>query len=222
MVGEAEGDIVGKAVVLEQQAQGPASRRPVDEVGAAPAQHMVGAFRQDGLVAHLLDGAGQGVVVDELGIAERCGPYPKKFLDAVVVQTDLLPELVRRVEEGQGMVVGLGKQFHTAGGHQFTVALDDFRGIGLELVQRRAGDGEAHLELSLMAPDEPEQQGVHGKIAFACHLEQDTAIGVLVFIPGVGPDIEEGVVAQTVGLVYLKIEADGGHAISSPRQAGRR
>ena len=29
------------------------------------------------------------------------------------------------------------------------------------------------------------------------------------------PDIEEGVVAQTVGLVYLKIETDGGHAISS-------
>ena len=183
---------------------------------------MVGAFRQDGLVAHFLHGTGQGVVVDELGIAERGGPHTEQLFDAVIVQADLLPELVRRVEEGQRVVVGLGKQLHAAGGHQLPVALDDFRGVGLELVQGRAGDGETHLELPLMAPDELEQQGVHGQIAFARHLEEDAAVGVLVLVPGIGADIEEGVVAQAVRLMYLKIETDGGHAISSPQQAGRR
>ena len=72
------------------------------------------------------------------------------------------------------------------------------------------------------SPDELEQQGVHGQIAFARHLEEDAAVGVLVLVPGIGADIEEGVVAQAVRLMYLKIETDGGHAISSPQQAGRR
>ena len=62
-----------------------------------------------------------------------------------------------------------------------------------------------------MPPDQGEQQGIHGQIAFARDLEEDVAIGVLIFVKGVRADVEKGVMAQTIGLMHLKVEADGGH-----------
>ena len=52
------------------------------------------------------------------------------------MQGDLFPELLRGIQKRQRMVVRLGKQFHASGGHQFPEALDDFRRVGLELIER--------------------------------------------------------------------------------------
>ena len=95
MIGETEGDVVGQGIVLEQQLQRAASRRTVDEIRTAPAEDMVRALGEHGVIAHVLHRAGQRVVVDELRIAEHAGPDPEQRLDALVVQRDLLPEFLR-------------------------------------------------------------------------------------------------------------------------------
>ena len=104
MVGETEGDIVGKTVVLEQQFELVAARGAVEEVGTAPAENVIRAFGKDGLVAHVFHGAGKGVVVNQLGIAEDHGPDAEQLLDAVVVLPHLRAKFLRRIEEGKRCV----------------------------------------------------------------------------------------------------------------------
>ena len=128
----------------------------------------------------------------------------------------LKTEFFRRIEKGEGMGACLGEHLHAACFHKFPVALDNLRGIGLKLVQRRAGNGKTRLEAPLMAFDESEQQGVHGQIALAGHLEQDAAVGVLILIERTLPYVEKGIVAQAVGLMHLKIEADVRHGYLLP------
>ena len=106
------------------------------------------------------------------------------------------------------MVIGFGKQLHAARFHQFPEALDDLGRVALELVERGAGNGEAHLEAALVATDQLEQKSIHGQVALAGHLEEDAAVGVLILVKGIPPDVEKGVMPQTVGLMDLKVKAN--------------
>ena len=120
------------------------------------------------------------------------------------------------------MVVGFGQQLDASRLHQFAETLDDFGRVGLELVQRRAGNGETDLEQPAVPADQFEQQGVHGQIALAGHLEENAAVRVLVLIEGIHPDVEKGVVPQAVRLMNLTVEADRGHINSPPERVAHR
>ena len=138
------------------------------------------------------------------------------------MQGDLFPELLRGIQKRQRMVVRLGKQFHASGGHQFPEALDDFRRVGLELIERRSGNGETDLEPAVVFADQLEQKRVHGQVAFTGHLQHDAAVRVLVLVKGVHADVEKGVVPQPVRLVDLKIETKCRHIIFPRKQVARK
>ena len=140
------------------------------KLGLTPAEHVIRAFGQNRVIAHVLHGLGERVVVDKLGIAEDAWPHAEKGLDALVVQGHLFAEFFGGIEEGQRMVIGFGKQLHAARFHQFPEALDDLGRVALELVERGAGNGEAHLEAALVATDQLEQKSIHGQVALAGHL----------------------------------------------------
>ena len=222
VVREPEGDVVREAVILEQKLEAIAPRRAVDEVRAAPAEHMIRTLGKHGLVAHRFHGPCQIVVVDKFRIAEDTGRYAEERFDPLVVQGDLFPELLRGIQKRQRMVVRLGKQFHASGGHQFPEALDDFRRVGLELIERRSGNGETDLEPAVVFADQLEQKRVHGQVAFTGHLQHDAAVRVLVLVKGVHADVEKGVVPQPVRLVDLKIETKCRHIIFPRKQVARK
>lgn len=91
VVREPEGDVVREAVILEQKLEAIAPRRAVDEVRAAPAEHVIRTLGKHGLVAHRFHGARQIVVVDQFRIAEDTGRYAEERFDPLVVQGDLVP-----------------------------------------------------------------------------------------------------------------------------------
>jgi beta-lactamase regulating signal transducer with metallopeptidase domain len=82
-------------------------RRAVDEIRAAIAEDVVRAFAEDPVVAHVADEVGEVIVVDQLRVAEDARLLTEEFLDLLAMQFDLRTELFARVEEREGLVVGL-------------------------------------------------------------------------------------------------------------------
>ena len=101
---------------------------------------MAGAFGEHGLESEVIDLAGDGVGVDELGVAEGHGLHAEVLLDGLLVLLHLMDELGRGGEGGQGVVVGLAEELHLAGGRQFLEAVKHLRGVAVELLERGAGD----------------------------------------------------------------------------------
>lgn len=165
---------------------------------------MIRALGQTGLIPHIFHFAGHIIAVDELGIAEHAGGLAEQLFNALAVAKRLFPEFIARKQKGQAVAIGFIQKFHTAGAPQRLEAFQHFGGVFFKLVQSRAGQGEADLELALVFADEVEQHVVHGQIALARHLEQNIAVGVFVLVKGVRADVEKGVVTQPVGLMDLK------------------
>ena len=68
---------------------------------------MIGAFGEDGVVAHVLDHLGDVVAVDQLGVAEHVRHDAEMLLDEIVVHGDLGLELLGIEERSQRVRVGL-------------------------------------------------------------------------------------------------------------------
>ena len=109
------------------------------------------------------------------------------------------------------MVVRLVEEFHTAGICQLLEALQNFGGVLEALVDERTGHGEGDAEAALMALDELKHEGVHGQVAFFCHLLHHSAVFFHIFIVVVNADVEEAELTQPVGLMHLKVKTYGRH-----------
>ena len=220
-VGEAEGDVVGKPVVLEEQAYAAAGARLIDEIGAAPVDDLIRALREDGPEALFLGDIRDIVVVDELRVAEGRGRDVEVFLHEAVVLIDLGPELVHGEEKGQGMGVGLGKHFHAARVHELLEALEHVRRELHHLIDEDAGEGEAHLEGAVMPLYLAVEKVVHGQVALLGHLAHDGTVRLVILVNMVVTNVEEGIMTQTVRLMDLEIKANGRH-VSFLSSQGRR
>lgn len=217
LVGEAEGNVVREAVVLQKKSYATAVAGLVCKVWRSPVNDLVGTFGEDGLVAHLLRSFCYIVVVDELGIAEGCGPDTEVLLHKLVMDSDLFHPLVGREEEGEGVGIGFSKDFHAARVYQFLEALQNIWCVLHHLFDKDAGKREGHLELAIVSLDELQEQRVHGQIALVRHLQHDGPVGIIVLVHVVVTNVEERVMPEPVGLMNLKVETDGRHLISPLR-----
>ena len=172
---------------------------------------MIGAFGEDGVVAHVLDHLGDIVAVDQLGVAEHVRHDAEMLLDEIVMHGDLGLELLGIEERGQRVRVGLGDDLRAAGIDERLEAVEDLGLVLGELVERDAGDRERNLELALPLLDHFQQQGVHGQVAFAGDFIKNGAVGFHVLVEVALADVEEAVAAQAVGLMDLEIETDRRH-----------
>src|SRR3989339_496459 len=97
------------------------------------------------------------------------------------------------------MVIGLVDKFNAPGLGELLKKFEDLGVVLLELGECAAADGEGDLELSLVALDELEEQGIHGNVA----------LFRVVLVEVVGPNVEKRVVLpQPERLVDLEIKAE--------------
>ena len=106
------------------------------------------------------------------------------------------------------MGIGLGKEFDAAGFGEGLETVEDFGSVAFELLDGHAGDGERHLEGSVMAEDQVVQHLVGRQVAALCDTAHDGPVGEIVEIVVVIADVEEAELTQTVGLMDLEVETN--------------
>ena len=204
-VREAEGDVVREFVVAQQQAQFLVDGVGVYIVGRFPAQHVLGTFGQHRTEAHFGHCGADVVGVDQLCVSEGGRFHPEFLFYKCRVEFYLFGEILLRSQRGQRVGVSLGEELYATRGGQFLERFEDFGRIGAELFDGDARDRERAAELTLVFPDELQQQGVHRQVALPGDFLHDGAVQQVVQIVVILAHVEEAVLLQSPGLVYLKI-----------------
>ena len=166
---------------------------------------MFGAFSQHRTEAHFGHGGADVVGVDQLRIAEGGRFHPEFLFYERRVEFYLFGEILLRSQRGQRVGVSLGEELYATRGGQFLERFEDFGCIGTELFDSDARDRERAAELTLVFPDELQQQGVHRQVALPGDFLHDGAVQQVVQIVVILAHVEEAVLLQSPGLVYLKI-----------------
>jgi hypothetical protein len=224
-IGEAEGDVIGEAVVFAEGGEGlvlPPNCRAgiagshVGVVGGAEAEDAVDTFAEDAgeaagsvWVFHVGDEVGEFVVVDEFGVAEDAGCDPEELFDLGRVHVDLLDKLTLGINEGEGVAVGLADELAAAGVGELLEEVDDIGAELLKLFEGDAGDGVGDAEVALVAFDQVEDQFGCWAIALVGDLAGDLAVFEVVEVEMVG--IKDRIAAEAEGLVDLKVKDDTCH-----------
>ncbi len=226
-VREPERDVVRQPVVLQQQREGTPPgrplarvRRPVHKVRRPEPENAIHPLAEHPLepraalaVLERGDEVRHIVVVGELGVAEDRRRLPEERLDPPGVLLDLLPELLTRIQERQRMVRGLGQKLAAPRVGQLPEQVQHIGRPRLDLIEHHARHRVGNLEGALVnlhhVADEPRRRTV----ALVGHLQQNLLVLGVVKVERIG--VEDRVAAQAVGLVDLKIEDDGGHAVFS-------
>ena len=105
-------------------------------IGRSPAKDPVGAFDQGAAETKALYGRRQAVPENQLGVAEDMGPPAEHPLDQPPMLVDLLGELGRIGEAGEGVMVSLAEDLHPAGVHQILERLQRLRRPGDQLLDQ--------------------------------------------------------------------------------------
>ena len=106
------------------------------------------------------------------------------------------------------MVVGLGKELHATCRSKFLETVEHLRTVAVKLLESGSGDGECHLECSLLLFNLLEKKLIHRKIAFLGYPAEDGTVGEIVVVVRVLTYVEKPVLSQTVGLMDLKIQTN--------------
>ena len=205
LVRETESNVVAERVVPQQQFQFGLLGAGIYIVRALPTHDVAGALGKHRLEAQLIDLPADAVGIDELGVPERFRRLAEELLHQGLVFEHLVAEFGLRSQRGQGVVIGLGQEFHAAGIGQGAERINHFGGIALKLLQHAAGERKSHLECPFLLLDDIQQQLVHRQIALLCHPLEDGPVGKIVIVVGILADIEKPVQAQPRGLVDLEI-----------------
>ncbi len=208
---EAESDVVGEAVIPQQELQPAASRRPVRRVAAPSRQEPVGALCQDRSEIHLFSRAGQVVVVDKFGVAEGPGRLAEKRLNSLFVGIHLAPEFLPGEQKGEGMAVGFAQELDGPRTGQLLKAVQNVRPVVSQLIQKRAADRKGDAEPAGVPPDQSGQDPVCRQVAAVSHAVEDLQVRLPVFVVMHAVHVEDGVSPQAAGLVNLETQADDGH-----------
>ena len=210
-VAETERDVVAQLAVLQQQLELGSRSTAVQEVGRAPAQHVLGIGGDGGFEAHGIDHRGHVVVINQLGVAEHLGLLAEELVDLGIVSLDLGHKLVGVVERRQAVGIGLAQELDAAGSGQFLHRVDELGYILFQLLQRGAADGEGHFELLAVFLDHVEQHLVGGQIRPLCDARDDVIVGKVIIVVVVVADVEETVMFQAERLMNLEIKTNRFH-----------
>src|SRR3989338_6896627 len=102
-----KGDVIGKAVILEQGLYLRRIRSAVDEVRTSPAKQVVGALRKYRLITNPFDEFRQLIVIHQLRVAEHLVRDPQKLLHLRAVKLHLTHKLILGIEESKRVMIGL-------------------------------------------------------------------------------------------------------------------
>jgi hypothetical protein len=127
------------------------------------------------------------------------------------MQLDLLAEFLARVEEREGVIVGLGEEFDAAGGVELMKCVHHFGDILLKLLEGDAGEGVGDAEAAFVHFDGVEERAVGGQIAFMGDFPAYFGVFVVVEVVAVG--VKDAVAAESEGLVDLEVKTDGWHLV---------
>ena len=105
------------------------------------------------------------------------------------------------------MIICLAEELHAAGVRKLAEAVDHFRSISLELLEGGSGDGECHLERSLVLLHEVEKEAVHRKVALLGNPSEDGTVGEVIVVMRILAYVEEPVKPESGRLVNLEIQA---------------
>jgi hypothetical protein len=100
--------------------------RLIDEIGAFPAQNVLGSFGYDGLVTQAGGQFGDVVRINQLRISENSGCLSEEGFDTLAVLLYLGFEFVRVGDAAKGVGVRFGQKFHAAGFGQFFETVQHF------------------------------------------------------------------------------------------------
>jgi len=155
--------------------------------------------------------AHQVVGIQQFGIP-KCGNGRAQFpFHQLPVQLNLPDKFGPRIEAGQAVAIRFAHPFHPTQGGERAKTLDELGRRRLHLFPRHAGNGKANPKLIAVFLHEFSQQAVGGQVGLPRHLPHDAVVEFIGKIIGVLPDAGKIVAAQPEWLVYLEIEADGGH-----------
>ncbi len=120
----------------------------------------------------------------------------------------LMLELTEIGKRGEGVVICLSEEFHTACLRKLTEAVQHIRSVSLKLLQGGASDRERHLEGPSVLFDEVQQEIVHRNIASLGYPAEDGPVSEIVIVVGILADVEKSVLSQSRRLMNLKIQTD--------------
>ena len=112
-------------------------------------------------------------------------------LHELIVQGNLFHPFPGREEEGDGVGIGFGQDFHAARVHKLLEAFEHFRSVLHHLFDKDAGQGEADPEVALVLIDQFQQEAVHGQIALVRNLQHDGLVGFIILVHVVVSNVEE-------------------------------
>lgn len=189
----------------------------VGEGGGAVVEGGFVAFGEDGGEAELAGEGGDGVVVDEVGVAEGVGGEVEEAFEHLAVEVDLFEGFAGGAEGGEGVVGGFGEEFDVGGGGEGVEEVEGLGGVDFELFDEGGGEGERDFEggrgggvgVGDYGVEERVEEAQEGEVDGFGELAEEGGVGFGVEIGVVG--VKDGVLPEAEGLVKLEVEEDGGH-----------
>ena len=111
-IAEAEGDIVAKLRVLEQEFEFWRRCCLVEVVRRLPSQDVLSTLGYGSLEPHRSHNGSDVVVIDKLGVAEHLGTLAKELVNLLVVRLHLSDELFSVDKRRERVSIGLAEELH--------------------------------------------------------------------------------------------------------------
>ena len=212
-VGEAECDVVGELVVLEQKLEFGHRGCRVYIVGRLPAEDVLGALGDAALEAHCENLRSDIVGIDKLGIAEHLGFHPEEFVQLVALHLHLLAEFFRIIERCQRVSVWCGNKLYLACVGKLVQQIDELGHVLLELLDGDTCDRDRAAECALGVVDHAQQCLCCGDIALMGYAGHDVVVEEVIVVVVVVTDVEETIALETERLMYLEVKTYGFHIV---------
>ena len=146
-----------------------------------------------GLESHLVHHLSDSIRIDELRVAESLRCHSEIVLDGFLMLKHLMLELSLGSKSCKRVVIGLRKELHMTCLSELTEAFQHLRSISVELLEDSTGDGECHLERTLVRFNKLEEEGIHREIALLCNPAEDGPVGEIIVVVRILSDVKESV-----------------------------
>ena len=210
-----ERDIVRETVVLEKEPRVRRTLRAIDEVRAPPPEHWPPPLGDNASVALRICPRAKVVAVGELGVAKDSGQNTEEAFYHLAMLGNLPLKFWERIEEGERMIIRFAKNLDATSRDQLPEEVKHAGRVSFYLREddTREGEGDPEFRMSLK---QCEQKRCGREVRFLGNLAYQAAVieitfAIIIEVFAVMPYIKQSIPFQTIGLVYLEVEADRGH-----------
>ena len=180
-VTKAKSDVVGEAVVFEEEIDLIATGRAINVIRTTSTENAVPPLGKNSGKVVRLGPFCEIVIVSELGVAKTMRTNAEIMLDGVGVHGDLRLELVKIMEEGEGVIVCLADDFALSCRDHILDGIDEVGFIEGSLFEPGAGDTETDSEI-FAALDFTREKSEHWAVGFLGDFSEDSLIILAVLV----------------------------------------